>query len=83
VIRGGFRRNLIPKIEKRLDVSGSKPLVFRHRQDDGNVTVLAANHDGLALRIVQDCTESILGFCCGNAFHLLYLDSYISYYSCS
>jgi hypothetical protein len=67
-IRGSFGRNLVPQIEKRLDISRPQPLVIGHRKDDGNVAILSTDDDWFTLRIIEDCAESILGLCRGHGF---------------
>ena len=68
--RGCLRSDFLPQIEKRLNVPGPQSLVVGHRQHDGDVAVLAANHDRLALRLIEDGTESVLRFCCGDRLHI-------------
>ena len=68
-VRGGLLRDLLADIEKRLDVASTKPLVVRHRQNHSDVAVLPANYDGLALCLVEDCPQAILGFSRGYRFH--------------
>ena len=68
-VGGGFRRNLIPAIEKRLDVSGSKPLVIRHRQNDGNVSILPTDDDRLSVGVVQNRPERVFRLCRGYSLH--------------
>ena len=37
--------DVFPQIEKRMNVPRPQPLVVGHRQHDGDVAVLSANHD--------------------------------------
>src|SRR5262245_34117973 len=55
-LRGSLRSDLIAEVEKRLNVSGAKPFVVRHRDHDGDVAVLPADDDWLPLCVIQDCT---------------------------
>src|SRR5688500_1806979 len=64
-----LRRDLIAQIEECADVARPQPLVLRHRQDDGNVPVLATDDDRFPLRIVQDGTQAVLGFGRGDSLH--------------
>src|SRR5688572_16270700 len=59
-VRGGFICDPFPQVEKRLDVARAKSLVVCHRQHHGNVTVLAADDDGLVLRVVQNRSKPVL-----------------------
>jgi hypothetical protein len=64
---GRLGGDLVPEIDKRLHIPGSKPFVVSHRHDDRDIPVLPANDDRLPLRLVQDGAEPVLRFRCGDS----------------
>src|SRR5687767_2625439 len=48
-------------LEEGVNVSRADAVELRHGKDDGNVPILSLNHDGFALRVINQGAEPILG----------------------
>jgi hypothetical protein len=63
-LRSRIVGNLIAEVEKRVHVRRTQAIVALHREDDGDVSILAPDHDRFALGRVEDRSRSVLGLCC-------------------
>src|SRR6516162_3166189 len=60
--RGRTLADAVTEALKLVRVERAQPIVFLRREEHGNVPVLSADHDRLALRGVEKRGEALLGF---------------------
>jgi len=70
--RSGTAGHKIAKLLELLGVQRAQTIVLPPGKEHGNLTLLPAGNDRLALRRIQKRREALLGVGCGNRKHIVY-----------